>query len=43
MTPPTATIVAGILGLVGVLLSVWANVKVRQTDRRTTEEVENFE
>jgi len=43
MTPPTATIVVGILGLVGVLLSVWANVRLRQTDRRATQEVENLQ
>ena len=40
MTSPTATIVVGVLGLVGVLLSAWANIRIKQTDRRAAEVIE---
>jgi hypothetical protein len=42
VSSPTATVAAGVLGLVGVLLSTWANVRIRRTDIRAAREVESL-
>jgi hypothetical protein len=42
VNPSTAAIVAGLIGLIGVALSTWANVRIKRTDIRAAREVESL-
>jgi hypothetical protein len=42
MNSAVATIVAGALGLIGILMSAWANIRIKQLGDRAAKELEEF-